>query len=58
MRWPQNAVSLAGRAGELSPGKTGKLMRALRKHALAYLGQLLWMLASDRRHEKDTTVKS
>ena len=33
MRWPQNAVSLVGRAGALSPGKTYKLMRALRKHA-------------------------
>ena len=30
-------------------------MRALRKHAVNYLGQL-WMLTSDRRHEKDTTV--
>ena len=30
-------------------------MRALRKHALNYLGQL-WMLTSDRQHEKDTTV--
>ena len=50
----QNAVSLVGRAGELSPGKTYKLMRALRKHALNYLGQL-WMLTSGRRHEKDTT---
>ena len=34
MRWPQNAVSLVGRAGALSPGNTYKLMRALRKHAL------------------------
>ena len=40
MRWPQNAVSLVGRAGGLSPGKTYKLMRALRKHALNYLDQL------------------
>ena len=38
VRWPQNAVSLVGRAGELSPGKTYRLMRALRKHALNYLG--------------------
>ena len=30
-------------------------MRALRKHALNYLVQL-WMLTSDRWHEKDTTV--
>ena len=30
-------------------------MRALRKHALNYLDQL-WMLTSDRRHEKDTTA--
>ena len=52
---PQNAVSLVGRAGELSPGKTYKLMRALRKHALNYLGQL-WMLTSDRRHAKDVAV--
>ena len=52
MRWPQNAVSLIGRAGALSPGKTYKLMRALRKHhALNYLDQL-WMLASDRRHTR------
>ena len=55
MRWPQNAVSLVGRAGELSPGKTYKLIRAPRKHALNYLGQL-WMLASDRRHGKDKTA--
>jgi len=32
-------------------------MRALRKHALNYLGQL-WMLASDRRHAKDTTAQT
>ena len=32
-----------------------KLMRVLRKHALNYLDQL-WMLTSDRRHEKDTAV--
>ena len=56
MRWPQNAVSLVGRAGELSPGDTYKLMRALRKHALNYLDQL-WMLASDRRHAKDATTQ-
>ena len=56
MRWPQNAVSLVGRAGTLSPGKTYKLMRALRKHALNYIDQL-WMLASDRRHAKDATVQ-
>ena len=31
-------------------------MRALRKHALNYLGQL-WMLASDRRHAKDVTAQ-
>ena len=55
MRWPQNAVSFVGRAGGLSPSKTYKLMRALRKHALNNLDQL-WMLTSDRRHEKDTTV--
>ena len=30
-------------------------MRAPRKHALNYLGQL-WMLTSDRRHEKDPAV--
>jgi len=31
-------------------------MRALRKHALNYLGQF-WMLTSDRRrHQKDTTA--
>ena len=30
-------------------------MRAPRKHALNYLGQL-WMLTNDRRHEKDPTV--
>ena len=57
MRWPQNAVSLVGRAGELSPGKTYKLMRALRKHALNYLDRL-WMLASDRRHAKDVTTQT
>ena len=34
MRWPKNAVSLNGRAGKQSPGKTYTLMRALRKHAL------------------------
>ena len=34
---------------------TYKLMRALRKHALNYLGKL-WMLASDRRRAKDGTV--
>ena len=56
MRWPQNAVSLVGRAGGLSPGKTYKLMRSLRKHALNYSGQL-WMLTSDRRHDKDTTTQ-
>ena len=55
MRWPQNAISLVGRAGALSPGKTYELMRTLRKHALKYLGQL-WMLASDRRHAKDATT--
>ena len=54
--WPHNAVSLVGRAGALSPGKTYKLMRALRKHALDYLDQL-WMLASDRRHAKDITAQ-
>ena len=54
--WPQNAVSLVGRAGALSPGKTYKLMRALRKHALKYLDQL-WMLTSDRRHAKDVAVQ-
>ena len=37
----------AARAHELM------LMRALRKHALNYLDQL-WILTSDRRHEKDT----
>ena len=52
MRWPQNAVSLVGRAGALSPGKTYKLMRALRNHTPNYLDQL-WMLASDWRHAKD-----
>ena len=57
MRWPQNAVSLVGRAGELSPGKTYKLMRVLRKHALHHLDQL-WMLASDRRHAKDVTAQA
>ena len=56
MRWPQNAVSLVGRAGALSPRKTDKLMRTLRKNALNYLGQL-WMLASDRRHAKDVTAQ-
>ena len=56
MRWPQNAVSLIGRAGELSPGKTYKLMRTLRKHALNYSDQL-WMLTSDRRRDKDTTAQ-
>ena len=41
MRWPKDAVSLVGRAGALSPGKTYTLMRApLRKSALNYLGQL------------------
>ena len=57
MRWPQNSTSLVGRAGELSPGKTYKLMRALRKHALNYLNQL-WMFASDRRHAKDVTTQT
>ena len=52
----QYAVSLVGRAGELSPGKTYKLMCALRKHTLNYLGQL-WMLASDRRHANDATTQ-
>ena len=47
--------SCVGRAGALSPGKTYKLVRALRKHALNYLGQQ-WMLASDRRHAKDETA--
>ena len=56
MRWPQNAVSLVGRAGGLSPGKTYKLMRVLRKHALNYLDQL-WMLASNRRHAKDVSAQ-
>ena len=56
MVWPQNAVSLVGRAGALSPGKTYKLMRLPRKHALNYLGQL-WMLASDRRHAKGVTAQ-
>ena len=41
----------------MSPGKTHKLMRALRKHALNYLGQL-WLLASDRRHAKDAIVRT
>ena len=59
MRWPQhNAVSLVGRAGALSPGKTHKLMRALRRHALNYLGQLWVVLASDRRHAKDATAQT
>jgi len=57
MRWPQNAVSPVGRAGALSPGKTYKLMRALRKHALNYLDQM-WMMASDRRHAKKATVQT
>ena len=48
VRWRQNAVSLIDRAGKLSPGKTYKLMRALRKHVLNYLDQL-WMLTC-RRH--------
>ena len=56
MRWPQNAVGLVGRAGGLSPGKTYKLMRVLRKHALHHLDQL-WMLASDRRRAKDVTAQ-
>ena len=56
MRWPQNAVSLVGRAGNLRPGETYKLMHALRKHAIDHLDQL-WMLASDRRREKDTTAQ-
>ena len=56
MRWPQNAVRLFGRAGALSPGKTYKLMQALRKDALNYLDQL-WMLASDRRHAEDATAQ-
>ena len=56
MRWPRNAVSIIGRAGELSPGKTYKLMRSLRKHALNYSDQL-WMLASDRRRDKDMTAQ-
>ena len=57
MRLPQNAVRLVGRAGgALSPGKTYKLMRALRKHAPNYLDQW-WMLASERRHAKDTTAQ-
>ena len=56
MRWPQNAVSLVGGAGALSPGKTYQLKRALRKHPLNYLDQL-WMLASDRRHAKDATAQ-
>ena len=43
------------RAGALSQGKTYKLMRALRKRALNYLGQL-WMLTSDLRHAKDAAV--
>ena len=55
MRWPQNAVSLIGRAGKLSPGKTYKLMRAPHKHALNCLDQL-WMLTFDRGHEKDSTA--
>ena len=50
------AVSFVGRAGALSPGKTYKLVRALREHALNYLDQL-WMLASDRRHAKDVTAQ-
>ena len=44
-----------GRAGKLCPGKTYKLMRALRKHALNNLDQL-WMLTCDRRHEKGSTA--
>ena len=31
-------------------------MRALRKHVLNYFGQL-WVLTSDRQHEKDTTLQ-
>ena len=56
MRWPQNAVGLVGRTGALSPDKTYKLMRALRKHASNYLGQLR-MLASDRQHAKEATAQ-
>ena len=37
------------------PGKIYKLMRALRKHALNYLGQL-WVLTSDQRHANDVTA--
>ena len=40
MRWPQNAASLFGRAGALSPGRTYKLTRALRKRAPNYPGRL------------------
>ena len=57
MRWPQNAVSLVGWAGALSPGKTYKRIRALRNHALNYLDQL-WVLASDRRHAKDAIIQN
>ena len=32
VRWPQNTVSLIGRADKLSPGKTYKLTRALGRH--------------------------
>ena len=52
----RSASSAIGRAGKLSPGKTYRLLRALRKHALNYLDQL-WMLTCDRRHEKDTTAQ-
>ena len=45
-----------GRVGALSQGKAYKLLRALRKHAPNYLGQL-WVLASDRRHAKDATAQ-
>ena len=37
------------------PGQDLQADASTRKHALNYLGQL-WMLSSDRRHEKDANV--
>ena len=36
MRWPSDAVSLLGRACDLSTGKTYELMRQLREHSAAH----------------------
>ena len=54
MRWPSDAVSLAGRSLNLDTGKTHRLMHQLREHSTTYLMKL-WQLTVDRTGERDNT---